>query len=416
MVMTTFKVNMLLVILLFEGVATGIIFKQQQRSVVNGVQFNHPFMQTMLMFIGEALCYFIYMFQRKQYPKDYELELKIAKERGLNLNPNKWIFVIPTACDFTASTISFFAMSMMPLSIYYMIRGGNIVITAVFSVIFLKRKLYRQHVLGLSLAVCGFVTIGITSILLNKSSDIDPSKLLLGIILIVCSFFFASGQSVLEEKLFKMIYLNPNQLVGYEGSVGIVITWIALNIFSYIPCPQSMADDCPNGMMEDVPQFFKTVFTIEGKDQPLLLIMIFLGIIAIAILNGLAFYCVKYASALSRSMISQVSPFVVWMFTIAIGWDNFRVGQFCGYIVVVFGCLIYYEIIVIPFLGFNKNLKANFHNLAHHVTGVEDIKPANNYVAQITPVLEQQDSDQPLNTVAPVIVNGASSSSVAAAS
>ncbi|EAR88554.2 nucleotide-sugar transporter (macronuclear) [Tetrahymena thermophila SB210] len=415
--MTTFKVNLLLVILLFEGVGTGIIFKQQQRSIVNGVQFNHPFMQTMLMFIGEALCYLIYLLQKKYYPKDYELELKVAKERGLNLNPSKWIFAIPTACDFTASTISFFAMSMMPLSIYYMIRGGNIVITAVFSVIFLKRKLFRQHVLGLFLAVCGFATIGITSILLNKSDDIDPSKLLLGIILIICSFFFSSGQSVLEEKLFKMIYLNPNQLVGYEGTTGIFITWVALNIFSYIPCPQSMADDCPNGMMEDVPQFFKTVFTIEGPFQPTLLIMIFLGIIAIAILNGLAFYCVKYASALSRSMISQVSPFVVWMFTIAIGWDKFRVGQFCGYIVVVFGCLIYYEIIVIPFWGFNRNLKANFHNLAHHVTGVEDVKPANQEVAQVTPALDKQDSEQPLNTIAPIISNNAASaSSVAAAS
>ncbi|EAS05605.1 nucleotide-sugar transporter (macronuclear) [Tetrahymena thermophila SB210] len=404
MVMTTFKVNLLLVVLLFEGVGTGIIFKQQQRSVVNGVQFNHPFMQTMLMFIGEALCYLIYRLQKKYQAADFEHELKIAKEKGLNLNPSKWIFCIPTLCDFTASTIQFFAMSQMPLSIYYMIRGGNIVITAVFSVIFLKKQLFRQHVLGLFLAVSGFITIGITSILVSQDG-LDPNQLLLGIILLVISFFFSSGQSVLEEKLFKTIYLHPNQLVGYEGSVGIIITWIALNIFSYIPCPQSMADDCPNGMMEDVPQFFKTVFTFEGPYQPTLFFMIILGIIAIAILNGLAFYATKYASALSRSMISQVSPFVVWMFTIAIGWDKFRVGQFCGYIIVVFGCLIYYEVIVIPFFGFNRNLKANFHNLAHHVASTAEVKPAAEVdqeiaLNQVVPSIQNQNSEQPMNTAA----------------
>lgn len=79
------------------------------------------------------------MWQRKQYKSEFEEENRVAKEKGLNLNPNKLIFMIPTFFDFTASTISFFAMSMMPLSIYYMIRGGNIVITAIFSVIFLKR-------------------------------------------------------------------------------------------------------------------------------------------------------------------------------------------------------------------------------------------------------------------------------------
>lgn len=49
------------------------------------------------------------------------------------------------------------------------------------------------------------------------------------------------------------------------------------------------------------------------------------------------------------------------MFTIAIGWDKFRVGQFCGYLIVVTGCLIYYEILVIPIFGFNVNLKKNLN-------------------------------------------------------
>ena len=45
-----------------------------------------------------------------------------------------------------------------------MLRGGVIVIVALMSVFFMKRKLYRHHILGLIFVILGISIIGITAI------------------------------------------------------------------------------------------------------------------------------------------------------------------------------------------------------------------------------------------------------------
>lgn len=74
-----------------------------------------------------------------------------------------------------------------------MIRSGNIVVTTIFSVIFLKRKLYRHHYLGLTAIVAGIVTVGIVVIQASSSSGDDTSNMVLGIILLISSFFTFSS-------------------------------------------------------------------------------------------------------------------------------------------------------------------------------------------------------------------------------
>lgn len=79
-------------------------------------------------------------------------------------------------------------------------------------------------------------------------------------------------------------------------------------------------------MMESVSTFFHVTFTMEGDDQPTLLIMIILSIFVIMILNGIGLSVTKYASAMSRSLLGTLSPFLVWMITIGLGWDKWKIG------------------------------------------------------------------------------------------
>jgi drug/metabolite transporter (DMT)-like permease len=48
-----------------------------------------------------------------------------------------------------------------------MIRGAMVLFTAMFSVIFLKRRLYVQHFAGLALVVMGIAIVGLSSVLYN---------------------------------------------------------------------------------------------------------------------------------------------------------------------------------------------------------------------------------------------------------
>jgi len=65
---------------------------------------------------------------------------RAADEVKLKQNCNPLILAIPATCDFCASTLMFIALTMVDASIYQMMRGIIVVITALFALIFLGKK------------------------------------------------------------------------------------------------------------------------------------------------------------------------------------------------------------------------------------------------------------------------------------
>ncbi|KAL4454330.1 hypothetical protein ABPG74_012287 [Tetrahymena malaccensis] len=347
------QINILCLSKVFFSTCSSIISKWQQKQVVDGHKFVHPFMQSLQMFIGETLCFLVFLAYKKKFADRYEQGRQVAVAKGASDKINYLIFSFPTMCDFITSTISFFAINMMPLSINLMIKGGNIIVTAIFSIIFLKKILYNHHYLGLGLAIAGSVFMGVMSMLNTNNSDDDQTQMLIGILLTVFSFFTFATQMVVEEKFFSQYYLHPFQGVGIEGFWGIGITAIAISIFNFIPVPNNFPAP-PNGNMEDFPNFMYQVFSMESL---ILFFTFFAYIIVILFVNGLALTVTKYASCIVRSLLNITSPFLVWAFCLAVQWESFQWFQLVAYIFITCGTLIYNETIEIPLLGFNKNLK-----------------------------------------------------------
>jgi len=63
-----------------------------------------------------------------------------ANQKLLKMNPSPFLLAIPAACDFTGTTLMFIALTMVPASVYQMMRGFVNVVTPLFSIIFLKKK------------------------------------------------------------------------------------------------------------------------------------------------------------------------------------------------------------------------------------------------------------------------------------
>jgi len=80
--------------------------------------------------------------------------------------------------------------------------------------------------------------------------------------------------------------------------------------------------------------------------------------ICIALFNACGVAVTKYASAAQRSTIDTSRILTVWIFSILIFHDPFMPLEIPGFIMLVGGTLLYNEIIVIPWLGFNENTKA----------------------------------------------------------
>jgi hypothetical protein len=84
-------------------------------------------------------------------------------------------------------------------------------------------------------------------------------------------------------------------------------------------------------------------------------------ICSIACFNVTGVAVTKYASAAQRSTISTARTVLIWIFFLiytGAGHETFRAIQLIGFIVLILGTLVYNEIIVLPFLGLDRNTKA----------------------------------------------------------
>lgn len=65
----------------------------------------------------------------------------------------------------------------------------------------------------------------------------------------------------------------------------------------------------------------------------------------------------KYASAAQRSTIDTGRTVSIWIVSLLLGLESFVALQIPGFLILTFGTLLFNEIIVLPFWGFNENTK-----------------------------------------------------------
>lgn len=153
--------------------------------------------------------------------------------------------------DICGSTLMFIALTMCAASIYQMMRGIIVVITAGMAMIFLGRKQYCHHWSSLFTIVVGVFIVGLVGVTMSSKKDDEDGGAQtkpLGIILLVIAQLFTGGQFVTEEKILAGYYLDPLLVVGLEGFWGCCYYAILLPIFQNIECDGQL---CPHGRLED---------------------------------------------------------------------------------------------------------------------------------------------------------------------
>jgi hypothetical protein len=172
--------------------------------------------------------------------------------------------------------------------------------------------------------------------------------------MIILAQIFASSLLIVEEKLLGQYYLDPLKVVGFEGLWGLLIWCILLPIFQQIPC--SSKDLCPYGVLEDSTQAFKDF----GNHHVLIGLSVAICF-SIALFNAFGVSVTKNASAAQRSTIDTSRTVIIWIFFLIVPFNDkreeFSVLQLFGFIFLVFGTLVFNEILILPFLGFDQSTK-----------------------------------------------------------
>lgn len=122
--------------------------------------FEQPLWQTLTMFAGESLCLFVFLIMISRFRKPDASSDEPQRARWTQAS----LFWIPAACDILGTTSMNVGLLYIPVSIYQMLRGALVLWVALFSVIFLHRKLDRHHWISLAVVMLGVSIVGLSSI------------------------------------------------------------------------------------------------------------------------------------------------------------------------------------------------------------------------------------------------------------
>ncbi|KAL4456533.1 hypothetical protein ABPG74_000640 [Tetrahymena malaccensis] len=347
--------------MLIGGTILTIASSFQNKQVIDGQKYFHPFIQTFCYFLGESLCYIFYLFRVKKgsheqetKPVSHNLQLDIQASSKLPLYG-----LYPAILDGIAMTLQYSSLTLVSPSVYQILRGGVIIVTAILSVTVLKRKLNFLNLVGLFVVLLGIVIVGGANLAFgiqqNKGNTSDSNDQIIGYTLIIVSLF-ANGMLFIQEEKIISSHKNikPLDLVAFEGVWGVIYYSIFLGILSFIPCSGRFCvyqnSSSTQGTIESISVFFNQLQLNSYLLISQLIVLITIGFYAYSAVS-----VTKNLSAMVRSLIDVSRCLVVWIVGIVISifseqqWESFNpfgiILQTVGFLFIVVGSLIYNQII-----------------------------------------------------------------------
>mmetsp|Transcript_48439 Transcript_48439/g.109991 ORF Transcript_48439/g.109991 Transcript_48439/m.109991 type:complete len:351 (-) Transcript_48439:59-1111(-) len=302
--------------LLMKFMAGGAMAPTGPGGVMSG--FSHPFFQTLLMCLGELLC--LGVFLQSRLPSKVEQKFP------------SYIFLVPSICDWTATTLVNVAYVFIPASIIQMTRGSMVIFTCLFSVVFLKRRLHAFHYTGVGMVALGITLVALCAVLYPSTggSEAATRSATIGIALCVGAQVFQASMLVIEEKFLKQYHVPPLQAVGLEGVFGVGIGLFVLSLVNV-----TGVESTPAAMYQ------------MTHSTPIMVAAV-ASIISIAFFNWSGITVTSQASCVARSTIDCSRTIIIWAVELALMWNVFHWLQLVGFLVLAFGTLLYNQVIEFP--------------------------------------------------------------------
>ncbi len=277
------------------------------------------------------------------------------------------LLALPACCDLTATTLMNVGLLFVAASIYQMTRGALVLFVGVFSVVFLKRKLYLYQWLALFIVVLGVAIVGLAgAIAPNPQDQPDPRSsvqtglfmlrtvakevstkaktqealyTVIGVLMIAAAQIFTATQFVLEEWILEQYALEPLKVVGWEGVFGFIVTVIGMII---LHIAIGSTERGRSGYF-DAKEGWREITHYRAIAVSSVLIMISIG--------GFNFFglsVTRTVSATARSTIDTCRTLFIWIVSLGLGWETFKWLQIVGFALLVYGTFLFNDIVSPP--------------------------------------------------------------------
>lgn len=290
------------------------------------------------------------------------------------------MLALPATCDILGTTLMNAGFLFVVASVYQMTRGMLVIWVGIFSVVFLKKKLYLFQWCALATVVLGVTLVGLAGslqaedvtkpasvmegaknaavIISRVASTPDAISTMIGIFLIAGAQIFTATQFVLEEFILERYALEPLRVVGWEGIFGFSFTALGMLVLHLAigrtPEGQLGYFDAVEGLRQ---MFYNKQILISS-----VLIMISIGYVyspSYQRLNanyysGFNFFglsVTRSVSATSRSTIDTCRTLFIWIVSLSLGWERLRpttLLQVAGFCLLVYGTFLFNGIVQPP--------------------------------------------------------------------
>ena len=185
---------------------------------------------------------------------------------------------------------------------------------------------------------------------------------MVGYILIIISLFTNGFFFVFEQWLMKKYYLEPMEIVGFEGMFGFLVYIGIVALLSHLPC--SFGKNACVYTSEGLPYMEGwTVFWHTFTSNTFILILTLFSVSSIMVYNVAGVTITKYINSLARAIADVTKTILVWVISILVTvqygkeYPNYKwevletliiVLQIVGFVFLVMGNLVYNEIVKLP--------------------------------------------------------------------
>lgn len=292
------------------------------------VQFKHPILQTCGMFLGETLCIVVFYIE------------KWYSSEGPQTPYNPSIFWITSICDIIAIPLQFIAITLTYASTFQMLRCGVIVFSGGLSSCCLGHQFKWNHGIGIFFVILGVLIVGAIDIGEFEIGDPSPnyhtkSEQVLGCVLIACSELIVAFKLVYEEKFVTSNDVSALEAVGWHGTFGFLTLATLLIPFNFIPVGDTIGNN-PRHVLEDADD---GLYQLANNVQ--LLTAFIVTVLTFASFSSSAIYVTKQWSGTTRMVVDSGRILVIWIVSLAIGWQSFHALQLMGFVFLVIGMIVY---------------------------------------------------------------------------
>lgn len=304
------------------------------------IHFEQPILQTLIMFLAEITCWFwwyIHKLWTNKYSVAYrpldefvqashihniehveyedEDESETDEDDDVSCKFPELLLILPTLCDCMSTTLMNLGLIYISASIFQMLRGSIVIFTGIISTMFLNKRYSLQKWLSLINICLGIVVVGFT--------NTNYESTYIGIILIILAQIFSASQYVLEEKIIVKYNISTLLSVGIEGIFGTIIIIVIGGILQSINIYDSL-------------EGIKQLITI-----PTLYITSICSLLTISLSNWFGLCITKNISSTSRSTIDICRTLIIWIVSLSLQWETFKLLQVVGFSVMICGIILF---------------------------------------------------------------------------